>query len=466
MTLPEELLRSLRDLPGFSEEAFVAAHAQRPASRSIRVNPAKWDPASIDDAFASWFEDTSVQPRIVEVPWWKGGYGIEPRPGFTMDPRLHAGAYYVQEASSMSVGYALGQLLEGRAGLKALDLCASPGGKSTQLASLPQLSMLVSNETIRGRLPALYENIVKWGCPHVFVSGNDPSDMSRLPGFFDVMVVDAPCSGSGLFRREPEALGEWSPAHVELCSRRQRRILSDALPALAEGGLLLYSTCSFSPEEDEEVLDWLVTEKHMRSERLDMPADWGVIETVSPKAGAFGYRFHPDRLQGEGFFLACLTKTEGSYMSPKNPVGRPKGRIGRPADAERWVRDPESLSFDVVNDDVFAFPAGLVEDRTLLMQSLALRKSGTRVGRLVRDRIVPDHELAMSLLLHPAIPSVELDRSDALRYLSKEDVFPESAEKGWKLVTHHDLPLGFLNRLPNRANNAYPSEWRIRARRV
>ena len=465
MTLPEELLRSLRSLPGFSEEAFKSAHAKGPAPRSIRVNPSKWDPASFDESFSSWFEDPVVAPRVHEVPWWEGGFSIDPRPGFTMDPRLHAGAYYVQEASSMSVGFALDRLLQGRSGLKALDLCASPGGKSTQLASLPQVSLLVSNETIRGRLPALYENTVKWGAPHVFISGNDPSDMSRLPGFFDILVVDAPCSGSGLFRREPEALGEWSPTHVELCSRRQRRILSDALPVLEEGGLLLYSTCSFSPEEDEEVLDWLATEKHMRSERLDMPADWGVIESASPNAGAYGYRFHPDRLQGEGFFMACLTKTEGSHIFHKNAVGRPKGRIGRPADAERWVRDPETLSFELVNDDVFAFPAGLAEDRTLLMQSLTLRKSGTRVGRMVRDRIVPDHELAMSLLRHSDIPSVELDRTDALRYLSREDVFPESAAKGWNLATHLGLPLGFLNRLPNRANNVYPPEWRIRARR-
>ena len=465
MILPEQLLRSLRDLPGFSEEAFVTAHANGSASRSIRVNAAKWDPVSFDDAFSSWFEDAVESPRIREVPWWKGGYGVEPRPGFTMDPRFHAGAYYVQEASCMSVGFALSQLLQGRSGLKALDLCASPGGKSTQLASLPQLSLLVSNETIRGRLPALYENIVKWGCPHVFISGNDPVDMSRLTGFFDVMVVDAPCSGSGLFRREPEALGEWSPAHVELCSRRQRRILSDALPALAEGGLLLYSTCSFSPEEDEDIVDWLVSEHRMRSERLELPVDWGVVETLSPKVGAYGYRFHPDRLEGEGFFMACLTSTDGTFMHSGPSSGKNKGTAKRPSDVERWVRDPDALSYDVVNEELFAVPSELTEDRATLMQALSLRKSGTRIGRIVRDRIVPDHELAMSLLRQPDIPSVALDRIDALRYLSKEDVFLEEASKGWNLATYKGLAMGLLNRLPNRANNAYPSEWRIRARR-
>jgi len=277
MSLPPQLLQSLSDAPGFNREAFEVVHKSGAQVTSIRLNPGKLvaDNAMIGD----------------QVPWCPHGLYLSSRPSFTLDPCFHAGAYYVQEASSMFLWHALKESIGIDTKKKVLDLCAAPGGKSTLLASYFTDGLVVANEVIKSRASILVENITKWGSSQVVVTNNDPSHFQSLPGYFDVMVIDAPCSGSGLFRKDPDAISEWSLDNVQLCSQRQQRILADVLPALKEDGLLIYSTCSYSAEEDETIADWLVAEMGMESKQLHPENSWGIVETISPLQKAYGYRF-------------------------------------------------------------------------------------------------------------------------------------------------------------------------------
>ncbi|WP_225979924.1 RsmB/NOP family class I SAM-dependent RNA methyltransferase [Pseudobacter ginsenosidimutans] len=307
MDLPVALLQSLEGVPGYHREAFEAVHRSGEQVTSVRVNPAK---ASL---LAGGLETYRISlPVSGKIPWTDNGYYLQERPFFTFDPLLHAGAYYVQEASSMFVEQAMRQTLDLNQSLRVLDGCAAPGGKSTHLQSLISAdSLLVSNEVIKSRASILEENLVKWGGANVMVTNNDPADFSSLENFFDVLVIDAPCSGSGLFRREPEAIAEWSPHAVQLCSQRQQRILADYYPSLAEDGTLIYSTCSYSQEEDEQIIDWLLNNFELESLPLQLQADWNIVEVQSPERKGSGYRFFPDQVKGEGFFLAAFRKKDG-----------------------------------------------------------------------------------------------------------------------------------------------------------
>ena len=259
------------------------------------------------------------------VQWSSNGFYLQKRPSFTLDPLFHAGAYYVQEASSMFLEEALKQTVDLSQPIKILDLCAAPGGKSTLIQSvINNESLLVSNEVIKTRVNILSENITKWGAANVIVTNNDAKDFQRLPNYFDVIVVDAPCSGSGLFRKDREAISEWSEQNVHLCSQRQQRILADVLPALKEDGVLIYSTCSYSEEEDEQIADWLVEEFKVQSLKFKVEEEWGIVETQSSKQNASGYRFYPDKVKGEGFFIAVFKK--GGVVSGEWKVGRQKSK--------------------------------------------------------------------------------------------------------------------------------------------
>src|SRR5690349_10320834 len=283
-SIPAALIASLEEIEGFNKEAFLQVHESGNQITSIRVNPHKWTLSS-------------ELPTLNSVPWSEYGVYLSQRPSFTFDPLFHAGCYYVQEASSMFLEQALRQTLDLSGSLRVLDLCAAPGGKSTHIQSLlSKGSLLVSNETIRGRVPPLQDNIIKWGAENVVVSSNDASDFSSLENFFDAIVIDAPCSGSGLFRRDPEAIEEWSLQNVELCSGRQQRIIADVWPALKSNGILIYSTCSYSKKEDEDILDWISSTINAEYLTLSLKSEWNISDTGK------GYRFWPDKVKGEGFF--------------------------------------------------------------------------------------------------------------------------------------------------------------------
>jgi len=468
-------LSSLEGVAGFDAASFEAVHASGRQVTSVRLNPAKWqgggDVSGVrrgdEDSSGAWRGDAGMQVQMKKIPWSSWGYYLSERPSFTFDPLFHAGAYYVQEASSMYLEQALRQTVELSRPLKVLDLCAAPGGKSTLIQSiLPEDSLLVSNEVIRSRAGVLQENMIKWGAAGVVVTNNDPADLGRLENYFDVIVVDAPCSGSGLFRREPEAIEEWSPDNVQLCHQRQQRILSDIWPALRKDGVLIYSTCSYSKEEDEEILDWMITALGATSCQLQVDPAWHIVESQSEKGG-YGYRFYPDKLEGEGFFIAAVRKEEGdTFTYPKSKrQGIEKLSRKDVEELKGWVKEVEALSFFRHEDMIRALPAALMEDLSYLQSFCYLKKAGVLLGKPSVKEFIPEHELAMSTMIGEQLSAVELSREEAIGYLRKDELRMAGDKlqgaRGWTLVRYQGQNLGWIKVLPNRINNYYPKEWRI-----
>ena len=444
MQLPEALLESLTDVKGFNKNSFEQVHASGEKVTSVRMNPDKLSIANCQ---------LSIDNK---VPWTQFGFYLKERPSFTFDPLFHAGCYYVQEASSMFLEQAMKQTVDLSKPLKVLDLCAAPGGKSTHLLSLlSKESLLVSNEVIRSRANILTDNIIKWGNSNVLVTNNDPRDFHLLENYFDVIVVDAPCSGSGLFRRDPDAMDEWSLNNVALCSQRQQRILADVLPALKKEGVLIYSTCSYSKDEDEEIVNWLTKELPVANCQLSIESDWGITSSDG------GYRFWPDQIKGEGFFIVCFRKTEGedSFQYFK------KQKTEKFSTADLNVLDKylfkDGLSFLKVGKIVHAVPENIFDEMNFLASKLRIVNMGLRIGEIIRDKLVPDHALALSGVVADNINRISLNYEQAILYLKKKEIKIEEKQKGWSLVTFNEHPLGWVNVLPSRVNNYYPKELRI-----
>jgi 16S rRNA C967 or C1407 C5-methylase (RsmB/RsmF family)/NOL1/NOP2/fmu family ribosome biogenesis protein len=459
--LPDKLLNSLNGIKGYDAAAFKDVHESGEQVTSIRFNPSKpIKSRHSEDHTPADLQHLYYQPKTV-VPWTGSGYYLDKRPSFTFDPLFHAGCYYVQEASSMFLEQAFLQTTDTSKPLKILDLSAAPGGKSTHLQSLmPANSLLVSNDVIRSRTNILKDNIIKWGSRNVIVTNNDPKDFSRVEAYFDVIVVDAPCSGSGLFRRDPEAIDEWSENNVMLCSHRQQRILADVWPSLKEDGVLIYSTCSYSKEEDEYIMDWLMTELNAESCPLEILPEWNIVEVNSNK-GAAGYRFWPDKIKGEGFFIAAFRKKESAAAGPFKIKNKPELCTQKEiVMAERWI-DNKDLHFIKHQATVYAWPNELQFDFRYLLNQLRVIYSGTVVGELMRDKIVPDHALAMSSLINDSVGRVELTYEEAIKYLQRKDLQPNTTDKGWQLASYLGHSLGWMNVLPNRINNYYPQQLRI-----
>lgn len=439
--------------------AFLRIHEAGEKVTSIRINPNKiQDEVTVQKVLASLTEGP-----VSRVPWSQYGHYLPSRPLFTFNPFFHGGAYYVQEASSMFLEHVVRHACDLTTSLKVLDLCAAPGGKSTLLQSLlsPD-SVLVSNEVIKIRAAVLADNISKWGAANVIVTNNDPRDFGKLPGYFDVMVVDAPCSGSGLFRREPEAVEEWSPENVILCSQRQQRILADAWKALKENGILIYATCSYSREEDEEIMEWIQENFSVENIAIPVHESWNIVTTEAGAQMAEGYRFYPDKVRGEGFFITCFRKTGGDvYTTKKQRDTLPVVAKKEEKKVAQWVKDTDNLFLMEHQGEVLIFPENMASVVSLLQQHLYLRKAGIRAGQLAAKDLIPDHQLAMSNMLRETIPQVALTREQALRYLRKEDPEISTDVKGWALMKYEEMALGWAKILPNRINNYYPKELRI-----
>jgi len=446
---PENFLASLKDEPGFEVENFVNAHQNTETSTSIRINP---------------FKKATIKTNG-QVPWSPRGFYLDTRPSFTFDPLFHAGCYYVQEASSMFIDHILKHIRQNTdEPVKILDLCAAPGGKSTLINSvISNNDLLVANEIIKTRVPVLCDNLNRWGTANVVVSNNDPRDFTRLTGFFDIILVDAPCSGSGMFRKDPAAMNEWSEANVNLCHQRQERILTDVYPALKEDGYLIYSTCSYSHEENEDILDWLCVEFGMESIRVPVDTDWGIVETRSNRQKAWGYRFYPGKVKGEGLFAACLKKSE---YSPQLPSFKTKGNQKLAAKeielVKAYINSPDDFYFFKVNDDWLAIGHHHKDNIDMLQRHLYIKKSGVRIGKLMGRDLVPDHELALSIHINKdAVLQTDLDYEQAIQYLRRENIDIDPIAKGWSSMTFEEQPLGWAKLLPNRINNYYPKQIRI-----
>jgi 16S rRNA C967 or C1407 C5-methylase (RsmB/RsmF family)/NOL1/NOP2/fmu family ribosome biogenesis protein len=443
--LPEGFKNQMQQLLGSGFEPFLEA-MDKPAPVSVRYHPLK-----------------RANPTGTQIPWCANGRYLDERPSFTLDPLFHAGAYYVQEASSMLLEQAVIQSVDTTKPIVALDLCAAPGGKSTHLLSLlSRDSLLFTNEAIRGRVGMLSENIEKWGYENVIVTNNDPSDMHRLPGYFDLVVVDAPCSGEGLFRKEPEAVQEWSERNVELCSLRQRRIVADAWQCLKPGGVLIYSTCTYNDHENIDNLAWMAGQYDLEFVPLTLDPAWGIAPMS--KDSCIGYQCFPHRVRGEGFFFSVARKT--NRITARNPHTRSKLR--GPAEKElgasrEWVTDSDHARFFLHGPQV-RFLSAMHEHHLLTaLDNLHVIQAGTGIGEITKNKVVPDYGLALSIRRNlTVLPGISLSREQALAYLRRESLTLEGHGTGFHVVEYEGLGLGWVNVLPGRVNNLFPSGRRVR----
>lgn len=443
--IPKPLLTDLQGVEGFSEEAFLAAHMQPPVT-SVRLHP---------------FKTQGDFLHAGQVPWCAQGRYLAERPVFTLDPAFHGGAYYVQEASSMFLDHMLRSLDCEKAGLRVLDLCAAPGGKSTLIASLlHKESLLISNEVIRSRATILDENITRWGFMNNWVTANDPRDFGRLDGYFDIMVVDAPCSGSGLFRKDVRALNDWTEANVQLCSERQERILADVWPALKTDGILIYATCSYSRQEDEAILDWLQATYDVRSLQVPVPEAWG-IQTTRSANGMTGYRFFPHKVQGEGLFIAAIQKKNATPLQqyPRFKTAHDK-KIQQ--QAGYLLSGDDAVFMQTGKEDFNALRPAHEQDWHLLQKLVYFRRAGLRLGTPAGKDWIPAHDVALSVDASPALSGIDVSREQALHFLRREEMALVDPPRGWQLIRYNGLGLGWIKSLGNRINNYLPKHWRIR----
>lgn len=413
MNLPQEFIQYTANLFGSQRwERFEQSFVQETAV-SVRFNPWK-------------AKGEVLFPQAEPVPWCEGGFWLKERPLFTRDPRFHAGVYYVQEAGSLFLDHALRHWVTGP--VSALDLCAAPGGKSTLMrAALPAGSVLVSNEIDRRRANILLENILKQGHPGVLVTHNAPKDFAKTNLLFDVILTDVPCSGEGLFRRDPVAISEWSAQNVYFCAERQRQILRDIWPCLKDGGLLIYSTCTFNTHENEENVRWIAEE--LGADLLAVPVrpEWQITESLLAGWKQPVYRFIPGTTRSEGLFMAVLRKK-----------GENRAVATLPASLRTQVKKYPLLH--LLYDGQPAFEAKGREQIPSIAQALSLTTEET------------------------SFPRAELSLDAALRYLHREAlVLPAGTPRGFVLVTYQGYPLGFVKNLGDRANNLYPKPWAIRS---
>lgn len=454
----QEFVRLLEESLGADRACALLAALDQPPVVSLRLNQEKIikngsDASALSDC--SWPLSWAIRqglPADGLVDWCRSGVYLSHKPTFTTDPLFHAGAYYVQEASSMAIEKFL-EYWEPVQRPRILDLCASPGGKSTHGISLMQRLvrdqkiedfLWVSNEVIASRATTLADNLVSWGDPRSVVCCNDPSDFSAMEAFFDVLLVDAPCSGEGMFRKDHAAREEWTADSPAFCAARQRRILEDVWPSLRPGGMLIYSTCTFNALENEENVEFIASQL-------------GATSLLSE-------HFYPGEQRGEGFFLAILRKDGDGTAAP----------VRLRKSEKRWPEVKEKLPYGwAAVPVVLRNKEGLVKalpktwDDTIAYLDGRLRvlRSGVALGRWKGKDWVPEHDYAQSLGFDASTcPCIELSEEEALVYLRGGAPDLSAYPKGYAVMTCRGFPLGFVKNLGNRCNNLYPAHLRIRMR--
>ncbi len=439
MTLPSDFNP---DFPGLAEVL-----ATSDPSVAIRLNSAKMPVSDVGGE---------------QVPWCESGRYLSQRPDFTFDPALHQGCYYVQDASSMiyhHIGRYLSKIYSRE--VAVLDACAAPGGKTTALidAFMPG-SLIVANEYVPARAEVLHENIVKWGSPDVVVSRGDTSRFLRLGGMFDVIAADVPCSGEGMFRKDADAITQWSPRLVNECAALQREIIGNLWPALAPGGYLIYSTCTFNRAENEDNVEWIVNNLPGAS-IVEIPGsdDWNLVR----RDGVL--HFLPGNIRGEGLTVALLHKASDTHVDIIRRSEKKNVRKNVCPDREllEWISD-ENYTLQVVGDRVYACPDRWKTEIDTLARELTLPwNAGVEVAAMKGRDYIPSHALAVNKLLRRgSFYELEIGYADAIAYLRRETiVLPSGTPRGFVLLTYAGRPLGFVKNIGNRANNLYPQSWRI-----
>ena len=451
MTLPPDFQRTMTNYLGKEEYAQLAEALSLPAPTSIRINPRKNGQLS------------TLNSQLSPIPWCPDGFYLKERPSFTFDPLFHAGCYYVQEASSMFLAHILKQYVNEP--VVALDLCAAPGGKSTlALSELPQGSLLIANEVVRQRANILAENLIKWGNPNCMVTNNYAADFQAFGNTFDLIICDAPCSGEGMFRKDPDSIKEWSLDNVEVCWRRQRDIVQNIWHTLKDGGLFVYSTCTYNPLEDEENVAWIAQTLGAEVLSCHPLPEWGLTERNT--------HFFPHRTKGEGFFVSVLRKT-GKEQEASDISRRKKDRGNKkekkaakiPAALSGWLTERQDFTILEAGDVFRAIPTAHMDLYQQAAQTLKLLHAGIELATPKGKNLQPYQSLAMSNNLNrAAFPLVEVDEQQAIAYLRTEALqLPPHVPVGYVLIAHQGHPLGFAKNIGNRANNLYPSEWKIRS---
>ena len=420
MNLPVDFIKRTSDLLGEEQFAAFCEALSKESPVSIRVNRLKTD---------------AVPEGGHRVPWCDMGYYLSSRPAFTFDPLFHAGCYYVQEASSMFLEQVLKQYVHEP--VVMLDLCAAPGGKSTLARSvLPEGSLLVANEVMRNRVQVLAENVTKWGHPDTVVLNNDPADFAQLGDLFDVILTDVPCSGEGMFRKDPVAVEEWSKENVTLCWQRQRRIVSDIWRCLKPGGLLIYSTCTYNREENEDNVAWIAEELGAEMLPVEVQPEWSITGNLRQRKEK---------------------KAKGGKGKDKMPV--------LPKEVKDWLVSSDQYAWMMEQNRITAFSAIYQSVYENLRERMRMVCAGVQVAEIKGKDLIPSHALAMSVCRNEkAFPSVEVSYEQAIAYLRKEAFALEAdAPRGYILIRYKGKALGFVKNIGNRANNLYPQEWRIRS---
>lgn len=425
MQLPKEFEEYTRSLMG--EELYsklISGLAATPPV-SIRLNPFK----VAKDAYLEDEEQLNGL-QLTPVPWAKDGYLLSERPSFTLDPLFHAGAYYVQEASSMLLDFIIRQLV--KEPVTMLDLCAAPGGKTTcAMAALPEGSILYSNEPIRTRANILAENVMKFGHPDIIVTNNYAKDYAKAKKTFDVILTDVPCSGEGMFRKDPNAINEWSTSNVDSCWKIQRSIVEDIWQCLKPGGILIYSTCTFNAHEDEENVQWIIDNLGADPIALEgVKEEWNI--TGALKGNLPVYRFIPGKTKGEGLFMAVMRKKGEPTQGSTPTILKKEGKIS-------------------------------MKEKGLKVMTHGINPP-TQKGK----KTIPDISLALSInQKENDYPHIDVDRQTAINYLRREAItLSADTPRGIVTITYKGLGLGFANNIGNRANNLYPQEWRIKTTHV
>lgn len=424
-------------------------------SVSVRINPAKAG------------SPTEIFGNLVSGPveWNRHAAFLSERPAFTLDPLIHAGAYYVQDSSAMFPGKAFRDVLDkvlesGIISPKVLDLCAAPGGKTTDISASLRESckggyLLISNEIMKQRAAVLADNAAVWGDPSVVVTSVDPKAFGTLPGFFDIIVADVPCSGEGMFRKDDEAVSQWSEENVALCQARQRRIVADVWPSLAEGGFLVYSTCTFNNLENDDNVKWICSEFGAEIIGID---GCGLLRTEC------GVSLVPGFVRGEGQYCAVLRKTSPSAGTAAYS-GRQQDRWQKLPEAQASIIRPlldEEMAMIVKDGRIVAVPE-YVRCFLSMLEPLRPLARGLAVGMFKGKDFIPDADLALSLSLRRgAFNEFEVNRETALSFLHRDPVRLPDAERGMLLLVYRGLPIGFVKNLGNRCNSLHPLHRRIR----
>jgi 16S rRNA C967 or C1407 C5-methylase (RsmB/RsmF family)/NOL1/NOP2/fmu family ribosome biogenesis protein len=449
-TLPQAFISSMKSVLGDEYPDFESSlHGVIPVS--IRLNGGIKFPAPQFSIFDS-------QSPVLEVPWCQSGIYLDKRPSFTLDPLFHSGSYYVQEAASMYVEQCANTVKQYGNIDCILDLCAAPGGKSTHLISLFPDSLTVSNEVVRSRAAILEENIAKWGRANTMVTSCDPEVFRKLPHFFDFILVDAPCSGEGMFRKDSGALKEWSPENVKHCAARQLRIVRDVWDSLKPGGFMLYGTCTYNIEENENLIEFIV--QNLGAESI--PVDISAFEGISPSLdkNIHACRFFPHKTRSEGLFLSLIRKNGELKQSNPKKIEQPH----KIPELNSWIRQSETFAYIRHNERIYMLPKKFAATVELIGKTIRTLSSGTEICTVKGKELIPSLDFAHSAEINVNNFAVmEVDKTVALQFLKKETLpAPSNIDKGYVLLTYLGVPLGWVKNIGSRCNNMLPQNRKIR----